>query len=890
MSDFKIVQLLNPIQVTTNIKPTGAYNASTTYGIGDSVSYNNSSYIAIQATTGNVPTNTTYWQLLASSSALKLSTTARNVTGSTIPKGSVIYFNGASGNLPTITLAQANSEASSSKTAGITAVAIPNNSNGEVVISGLIDSLDTSSLTVGLAVWLSPTVAGGMTNTKPTAPNNTVFIGVVTRSHPTEGTIEINIQNGFELDELHNVLINGITNGQVIQYESATQLWKNHTLTKTDVGLGNVPNTDATNPANIVQTPSYRFVTDTEKSTWNGKQDALGFTPENVANKSTTTTLGTSDTLYPTQNAVKSYVDTAVSGVTTPDATTLIKGKVKLAGDLSGTADLPTVPGLANKINSSEKGSANGVATLDSTSKIPLSQIPTASITTLPSLSLPGSQVTGNISGNAANVTGVVAAANGGLGTSAAASFTGVVKAASGVFSAFPILNSDISASAAIDRTKLASGTANRIVVNNSSGVMTDATAIAPSRALVSDTNGIPASSFVTSAELGYVSGVTASIQSQINAKQNSLGFTPENIANKSTTTTLGTSDTLYPTQNAVKTYVDVTVNKFRAEFVFQPGGTAGGNVYTSWTLLHAQLVTTAGNKIIFFDDRFSSPCVIPNGEYDLTNTALSANIFSDVGAWVRVSAGVEFIGLGEVSNILLEFQTTSTVQSFFGESTINFRNCKIKSSGTAAPFEAEGASLAVNLQENAVFENNGAPVFKDTNGAGITFNVYSKSEIGLNTVSSTVSTYTVFNIVDPSASVYQIQTGLLGTVIYEILSQASQVKYNAENPGTWSTEPDDVKEALDILAYDLTNDLNKFEKVSKNIRSYPYSLSYSGGTLSSITYTTSGSTSIVKTFNYTAGLLTSIVLSGNLPPELAGITTKTLLYTSGNLTSINYS
>lgn len=227
MSDFKVVQLLNPIQVNTNIKPMGVYNSATTYGVGDSVSYNNSSYIAIQATTGNVPTNTTYWQLLASSSTLKLTTTARNVTGATIPKGSVIYFNGASGNLPTITLAQANSEANSSKTAGITAVAIPDNSNGEVVVSGLIDSLDTSSLTVGLSVWLSPTVPGGITNTKPTAPNNTVFIGVVTRSHPTAGTIEINIQNGFELDELHNVLINGVKNGDLLSYDSTSSLWKN---------------------------------------------------------------------------------------------------------------------------------------------------------------------------------------------------------------------------------------------------------------------------------------------------------------------------------------------------------------------------------------------------------------------------------------------------------------------------------------------------------------------------------------------------------------------------------------------------------------------------------------------------------------------------------------
>ena len=48
-------------------------------------------------------------------------------------------------------------------------------------------------------------------------------------------------------------------------------------------------------------------------STFDGKQNALGYTPEDVANKSTTTTLGTSNTLYPTQNAVKTYVDAAVA-------------------------------------------------------------------------------------------------------------------------------------------------------------------------------------------------------------------------------------------------------------------------------------------------------------------------------------------------------------------------------------------------------------------------------------------------------------------------------------------------------------------------------------------------------------------------------------------------
>jgi len=55
--------------------------------------------------------------------------------------------------------------------------------------------------------------------------------------------------------------------------------------TKVDVGLSNVQNVDQTNPANIIQSSTYRFVSDAEKSTWNGKQNALGYTPENASNK-----------------------------------------------------------------------------------------------------------------------------------------------------------------------------------------------------------------------------------------------------------------------------------------------------------------------------------------------------------------------------------------------------------------------------------------------------------------------------------------------------------------------------------------------------------------------------------------------------------------------------
>lgn len=302
---FQVVKLLGaPIQINTNLNPTGVYDAATTYGIGDSVSLGNSSYIAIQATTGNTPPNATYWQLLATAATNKLTTTALNLTGITIPAGAVVYFSGVSGNVPTLALSQANTESASTRTIGITAVSIANNANGEIVIFGLADNLNTSALTAGSPLWLSPTVAGGLTMIKPTAPNHNVFIGFCTRSHPTDGTIEVKIQNGYALNELHDVAINTILDNQVIKYDSVTSLWKNETLTSSDVGLGNVPNVDATNPANIVQTSSYRFVTDAEKATYNSKQDALGFTPENTANKTTNFAGNTgSNTLFATVKA-----------------------------------------------------------------------------------------------------------------------------------------------------------------------------------------------------------------------------------------------------------------------------------------------------------------------------------------------------------------------------------------------------------------------------------------------------------------------------------------------------------------------------------------------------------------------------------------------------------
>ena len=74
---------------------------------------------------------------------------------------------------------------------------------------------------------------------------------------------------------------------------------------------------------------------------------------EDLSNKSNGA-LGTSTTLYPTQNAVKTYVDAQVASATIVDADATTRGKIQLTGDLGGTASSPTVPGLALKANTSD--------------------------------------------------------------------------------------------------------------------------------------------------------------------------------------------------------------------------------------------------------------------------------------------------------------------------------------------------------------------------------------------------------------------------------------------------------------------------------------------------------------------------------------------------------
>jgi hypothetical protein len=159
-----------------------------------------------------------------------LITEVYNQTGGTLLRGTIVYINGAHGNLPKVTPALATSDATSAQTLGFVQDDISNNDNGFVVVAGKLGNLDTFSIAEGTQLYLSATTAGFYTTIKQYAPNHLVYVGVVVRSHPTLGVIEVKIQNGYELDELHDVAAQTPSNRDLLMYNSATQLWENESF------------------------------------------------------------------------------------------------------------------------------------------------------------------------------------------------------------------------------------------------------------------------------------------------------------------------------------------------------------------------------------------------------------------------------------------------------------------------------------------------------------------------------------------------------------------------------------------------------------------------------------------------------------------------------------
>jgi len=147
----------------------------------------------------------------------------------------VVIVAGASGQRLSVKLAKADNDINSAGTLGVVCENIAGNQEGFICSIGQINNINTTGSLQGETwadgdlLYLSGTTFGAITNVKPTAPLHEVRIGYVEYAHAVNGKIYVKIDNGYELDELHNVSINPLTlsDKDVLTYESATQLWKN---------------------------------------------------------------------------------------------------------------------------------------------------------------------------------------------------------------------------------------------------------------------------------------------------------------------------------------------------------------------------------------------------------------------------------------------------------------------------------------------------------------------------------------------------------------------------------------------------------------------------------------------------------------------------------------
>lgn len=166
-----------------------------------------------------------------------------NRTGVQLNKGAIVYVSGANGVHTQVSLAQATGDVTSARTLGWLSEDIANNATGLCMVEGYLDGVDTQGVTEGAQLYLSPTVAGGFTETKPSAPDHMVYVGVCAKASAGNGRVFVKVQNGYELDELHNVKIVAVANGDVIRYNSVTSLWENVASTALTVGSAVVSGT-----------------------------------------------------------------------------------------------------------------------------------------------------------------------------------------------------------------------------------------------------------------------------------------------------------------------------------------------------------------------------------------------------------------------------------------------------------------------------------------------------------------------------------------------------------------------------------------------------------------------------------------------------------------------
>jgi len=164
-----------------------------------------------------------------------------NNSGIEIPAGAFVMATGVQGDRITIAKAVTNGTVSAEYMIGIAAEPISVGSElGKIITQGAVFGINTSAWPVGTILYPNPSVAGGLTSTKPAAPNIKTPVAIVLRQQENTGRILVRMDIASELGGTDtNVLIASPLDGQALTYESETGLWKNTTLNLLPSQTGN---------------------------------------------------------------------------------------------------------------------------------------------------------------------------------------------------------------------------------------------------------------------------------------------------------------------------------------------------------------------------------------------------------------------------------------------------------------------------------------------------------------------------------------------------------------------------------------------------------------------------------------------------------------------------
>jgi hypothetical protein len=156
----------------------------------------------------------------------------KNNSGEEIPNGSFVMATGVQGDRITIAKAVTNGSVDPMYMIGVATENIPNESeDGLITTHGIVRGFNTDAWGVGNILYPNPSVAGGLTNSKPDAPNIRTAIAIVLRKNINAGWIYVRMTNGSVLGGTDsNVKFASLADNHIISYNGTTGIWENQGL------------------------------------------------------------------------------------------------------------------------------------------------------------------------------------------------------------------------------------------------------------------------------------------------------------------------------------------------------------------------------------------------------------------------------------------------------------------------------------------------------------------------------------------------------------------------------------------------------------------------------------------------------------------------------------